>query len=212
MSLWNALFFKDWENFKHNFGPAVLLGIPLILVMGFSNEVEDGINISWRAAYWLSFFFSSTAIYYRSFGLENRFRVFHVFTALRVKRLPIFVSQAFFQMILGSILGAAYLGLISIFWTPQDLSWPSMLLLSFGASLCMAPVGSLLGLALQWEREVLFSLFFIPYITPLILAVYHLSIERTASWAYLAGIFFVVGSFVSALIFEFFFDDLTQTY
>jgi hypothetical protein len=88
-----ALLKKDFKNSFSSLGPAIMLGIPLLLIMQFTQSSLSLEKISWKSAFWITFFFGSTALYFRSFGLENRFKNFHFYTAFNIPRLKIFLSQ-----------------------------------------------------------------------------------------------------------------------
>lgn len=210
MRLFLTLLQKDARNAKQSLWPAILLGIPLILLLAISNEVEKDQWMSWRTAFWFSFFFSSTALFYRSFGQETYSRNFGIYTAFRVSAKSILASQTLIQFASLLILGI-FLGLLTqIFWSAPDFLFVELVKLIVLSSLTLAPTGSLLGLLLQNEREVLFPLFYLPFASPVIIGTHSLSSQANSSWMYIIGIFCIVGGFLSFLIFEFFFDELTE--
>lgn len=202
---------KDFRNAKQSIGPAIFLGIPLLLILGFGNEIEVDQALSWRSAFWLSFFISVTSLFYRSYGFEHRYQSFLVYKAFRVSKIKIFISQIISHLVAVWLLGFTFLFFTTVLFSPHDLDVKQMALVIFGVSLALAPLGSLIGLLLQFEREFLFALFFIPLCAPVILASHHLSLEdSSASWAWLFGAFILLSGFLSSLLFEFFFDELSQ--
>lgn len=205
-----ALLQKDFFNLKDIFPSAVLLGVPLLLILQFTTSGTEQGLIDPLAAYWAIFFFSSVALLYRSFSLEHRHSTFIVYSAFGVSRLKIFASQALIQFLGLLSLGAIYSGLLLIFWPSLPIDWTNGTAALFLAAACLAPLGTLLGLLLQTEREFLFSIFFLPLCTPVILGAHSLSTEWTQAWAAVLSVFALAGAFVSALIFEFFFDELSQ--
>lgn len=211
MEAFLTLLKKDMRNAKQSIGPAIFLGVPLLLILGFGNEIEIDQVLSWRSAFWLSFFISITSLFYRSYGFEHRYKCFHVYKAFRVSKVKIFLSQVLSHLVAVWVLGFAFLFFTNILFSPRDLDLSQMSLLIFAVSLALAPLGSLIGLLLQFEREFLFALFFIPLTAPIILASHHLSLEgSSSSWAWLFGAFILLSGFMSSLLFEFFFDELSQ--
>jgi hypothetical protein len=205
-----ALIGKDFRNAIASFGPAMMLGIPLLLVLQFSQDA-DAPKISWQTAFWLTYFFSTTALYFRSFGLENRYKTFQVYSAFQVSRVRIFLSQTLVHTLTASIIGFGYLALVILFWSPHDVN-PRMIELICLASVCLSPLGTVLGLILQLEREFLFSIVYLPLATPVILGAHALSQpEFSISWLYVLVSFFLVSTFIAAAVFEFFFDELSQS-
>lgn len=205
-----SLLEKDTRNALNAFGPALFLGVPLLLVIQFTKSE----GYPWVSGYWLTFFFSTTSLFFRSFGYENRFHTFHTYTVLSVPRLSLFVSQALVHMITINLLGLCYLLLSLLFWSPVSPDWQSVLLLSSLSALALSPLGTLLGLMLQLEREFLFSVIYLPLATPVILSGYSLSLEGWSigsGWAQVLVGFILGGGFLSALIFEFFFDELSHS-
>jgi ABC-type transport system involved in cytochrome c biogenesis permease component len=203
---------KDFRNLKSVVLPALFLGIPLILILQFTTESTDQGLIHPLSAYWVVYFFSAVALLYRSFSAEHRYSTFIVYSALGVSRLKIFLSQALFQWIGLVVLGAIYGALIHFFWPSVELDWKVGLTVLALVSLCLAPLGSLLGLMLQTEREFLFSVFFLPLCTPVLLGAHSLCQEWSQAWFSVLAVFALMGGFVSALLFEFFFDELTQSH
>lgn len=207
----SALLKKDFRNACQAFGPALLLGVALLLILQLTQSSDSALRLPWRSAFWLTFFFSSTSLFFRSFGLEHRFKNFHVYTAFQVSRSKIFWSQTLVQMATSTALGAAYLLLVTVFWTPSDLDWLAMIEIILLISAGLSPLGILLGLMLQREREFLFSVLYLPLATPLILGAHETSNEIASSWLYLLVSFTFVSGFLSAFLFEFFFDELSQS-
>ncbi|MDB5037574.1 MAG: hypothetical protein JWQ35_1102 [Bacteriovoracaceae bacterium] len=206
-----ALLAKDFRNAHWAFPPALILGIPLLLILNFTQD-NSAEKISWRSALWITFLLSSTSLFFRSFGLENRFNNFQVYTAFRIPKLQIFLSQALIHFVSAFLLGLGYLLFCILFWSPKDLDLLSTMGLLALASACLAPMGTLLGLMLQLEREFLFSVIYLPLATPVVLAAYSLSlVDASTNWLYVLISFLVAGGFISALIFEFFFDELSQS-
>ncbi|MBN8462823.1 MAG: hypothetical protein J0M01_08405 [Dechloromonas sp.] len=202
-----ALLKKDFRNACASIGPAIMLGIPMLLIIEFTQSSTS--TVSWRSAFWLTYFFGSTALYFRSFGLENRFKNFHFYTAFKISRLKIFLSQAIIQFLAAFLMGCFYLLMTVFFFSPTDLDARHFVELIALTSLTLAPIGTVLGLMLQLEREFLFSIVYLPLATPVILASFSLSLGLEGSWLYVLLSFLVGGAFLSAAIFEFFFDDLS---
>lgn len=204
-----SLLKKDFENFRFSFLPSILMGLPLFLILGFGNEIEFDQNLSWRSAFWLSFFISVANLFYRSFSQEHQNSNFQVYRMLKIPRIQILLSQSIIQALQSMALGLIYCIMAVVFFRAPDFDFAQMLTLIFLASICLALPGSFLGLFLQFEREFLFALFFLPLATPVILACHSLSLQPQASWLYALGIFLLLGGFLSLFLFEFFFDELT---
>ena len=202
---------KDFRNALSAFGPALLLGIPLLLIIQFTQSTEYFEQVSWKSAFWITFFFSSTSLYFRSFGLENRFKNFQLYTGFRISKLSVFLSQTLIHILTATILGVCYLGLTLLFWSPKEVNLLMMIALIALTSGALSPLGTVLGLMLQLEREFLFSVIYLPLATPVILGTYSLSTDPVSNWLYIVLSFLVGGGFLSAMIFNFFFDDLSQT-
>lgn len=210
-SVFISLLKKDIRNAVWAFIPALMLGIPLILILEFTQSSAPQEKISWKAAFWISFFISTTSLYFRSFGLEHRFRTFHLYSAMNISRLSIFVSQSLTHIFSTFFLGLSYLLIVLLFFSPNDLDALAITKLIALCSVALSPLGTLLGLMLQLEREFLFSVIYLPLATPVILVAHHLSANPEAPrWLSLILIFTLLSSFLSALIFEFFFDELSQ--
>jgi ABC-type transport system involved in cytochrome c biogenesis permease component len=199
---------KDFRNARFILWPALWLGVPLLLILQFSIDRFSFESIPWKTAYWITFFFSSTALFYRSFAQEHRFQTFSLYLAFKTPRWQILLSQMLTHIGLLFLLSLFYLLLILIFWSPRELPWVHLLMVSVFVSCALAPFGTLLGLMLQIEREFLFSIFFMPLSTPLVLAAYGLSEGWSWNWMSLVLSFLVIGSFLSFFLFEFFFDEL----
>jgi len=206
-----ALVLKDWSNAKNSFYPSLLLGLPLILLLSFLDNRTNSNLLHQNQFYWLIYFYSSISVFYRSFGFEHRFHNFHIYRSLDIAPWKVFASQCLAHFGICILIGLAYLIFIPIFWPTEN--WPIFELLALTAAIaaCQTPLGCLLGLLLQFEREFLFALFFLPIMTPLLLAASQLSEDFYPSWVYILSAFFLAGSFVSALVFQFFFDELTQS-
>lgn len=205
-----ALLRKDFDNARSSIGPAIMLGVPILLIIQFAQDA-DAPKLQWKTAFWLAYFFATTSLFFRSFGLENRSKNFHIYSAFKISRLQIFFSQALVQWASASLLGVIYLGLSFVFWSPEDFNW-KILEIVLLASACLAPLGTLLGLILQLEREFLFSVIYLPLSSPVVLGAYSLSAaEFSTTWLYVLLSFCLVSGFLGALIFEFFFDELSQS-
>ena len=206
-----ALLAKDLRNARWAFWPAMILGIPLLLIIQFTQD-SSGEKISWLSAFWITFFLSSTSLFFRSFGLENRFKNFQIYSALKISKLRVFLSQSLMHFLSVFLLGLGYLVITVLFWSPHEIDWQKILGILALTSACLAPVGSTLGLMLQLEREFLFSVIYLPLATPVVLGAYSLCLpEHSANWLYVLWSFFLCGSFLSAFVFEFFFDELSQS-
>jgi ABC-type transport system involved in cytochrome c biogenesis permease component len=205
----STLLKKDFRNALLSMGPALLLGVPLLLIMQFTQSSASTEKISWNSAFWITFFFSSTALFFRSFGFENRFKNFHFYTAYKIPHLRIFLSQCAVHIISLFVMGVFYLLLSILFFSPPSADLSLLLKVLALTSLTLAPVGTFLGLILQVEREFLFSIVYLPLATPVILSAYSLSSSFEGSWLYVLLSFLVGGSFLSAFTFEFFFDELS---
>jgi ABC-type transport system involved in cytochrome c biogenesis permease component len=206
-----SLLKKDFRNLKNSFLPALLMGLPLILVLGMSAQNPSTDMIHWRSAFWVVFFVSSTALLYRSFEQENRSKNYSLYFSIRLPRFLIFLSQSLVQWISCIFLSGVILALVAIFWSPNEAvlsSWGWAILLSAG----LCPLGCLLSLLLQFERDFLFALFYLPLASPALLAGYHLSIGYQASWLYALLIFCCLSAFLAAFLFEFFFDELIENH
>lgn len=206
-----TLLYKDFLNARSALLPALLLGLPLILILQFTTQETERGPLAWTSAYWIVYFFSAVNLLYRSFSFEHRSQNFILYSAFQIAPIKIFCSQALLHFLSLLFMGLVYLGLIFVFWSFPFHDMERLMTALLLSSLCLAPVGTCLGLMLQTEREFLFSLFFLPLTTPVILGAHALSLEWTTSWGSVLGIFALMGSFVSALIFEFFFDELSQT-
>lgn len=205
-----ALIQKDFRNAASALPPALLLGIPLLLVIEFTQNPHLSERISWRSAFWVVYFLSSTSLFYRSFGFENRFKTFHIYRSFCVSPLKVFLSQTLMHFLSASLMGICYLIVTVTLWSPADLNWTFLGFMIVATSAILAPIGTTLGLMLQVEREFLFSLIFLPLSTPVVLGAYSYELQPDSSWPWVLAIFFVGGSFLSCLFFSFFFDDLTN--
>jgi len=203
-----ALLQKDLRNARFILWPALWLGIPLLLILQFSNDQQSFDSVSWKTAYWVAYFFSATAIFYRSFAQEHRFQNFGIYLSFSIPRWKILLSQLLVHSAVLFLLGFIYALLVMIFWSPQNFPWSHLLSVSLLVTLALVPVGTLLGLMLQVEREFLFSIFFMPLVTPLVLAASAMSEAWIWSWSSLILAFLIMGSFLSFFLFEFFFDEL----
>ncbi len=207
-----ALVSKDLENAKWAFTPALMLGVPLLLLVEFTQSSSPNERVSWLSAFWISFFIATTSLYFRSFGLEHRFKNFHLYSAIKTSRLQIFMSQTLVHFVSAFLLGLCYLFLCLVFFSPGSIDWMMYLKLIALVSICLSPLGTLLGLMLQLEREFLFSIIYLPLATPVILAAHNLCMpDASPNWLSVLSIFALAGGFVSAMIFEFFFDELSQS-
>lgn len=204
-----ALLHKDFRNAKMALPPAVLLGIPLLLIIEFTQSPYFNQKVSWQSAFWIVYFFSSTSLFYRSFGFENRFKTFHIYKSFGVPSLQIFLSQTLVHFLSASFMGLSYLLLTFIMWSPSDLNLCHFILSIITTSAILSPLGTTLGLMLQVEREFLFSLIFLPLSTPVILGAYSYGLQSESAWPWVLGMFFVGSCFLSSAVFHFFFDDLT---
>lgn len=207
-----TLFKKDLRNLSYAFWPAMLLGIPLLLIIQFAETSSDSQKLPWKTAFWITFFVSTVGLFYRSFGEEHRSKNFQIYSAMKIPRIMIFFSQVLVHALSLFVIGFCYLFLSILFWSPLNTSIGNDLALIALVSFCLAPIGTSLGLALQLEREFLFPLFFLPLSTPVVLAAESLSTDYSTSWLSVLLIFGVVGAFLSAVVFEFFFDELSQTH
>jgi ABC-type transport system involved in cytochrome c biogenesis permease component len=179
--------------------------------MGFMSEAPTD-QASSIAKLWVSFFIAASSVFYRSFQAENSNRNFILFTQFRVPRIFIFISQSINQALRLFFIGMTYILILHFLFSFQITDWARWVLVFLEVSLCLAPLGTLLGLGLQAEREFLFSLIFIPLIAPIILAAHAMSLgEQISVWSSITGAFGIISWFISSVIFEFFFDDLTQT-
>lgn len=206
-----ALLEKDFKNLKFALPPALFLGIPVLLILGIGNEIEWKQNLSWRSVFWITYFISLAALFYRSFYLENSSRSFNLYRMGQVPLLQLLWSQCLVFFIGSTALAAFFIFASVVFISPRD---PQVLELLGVASLtaaCLSPLGSFLGLFMQFEREYLFSLFFLGGSTPVILAGHQMSESQQWNWIYLDLIFFLFSAFICSLLFQFFFDDLTQS-
>jgi hypothetical protein len=204
------LFKKDLRNAKNSFWAGLLLGVPLFLLLAISNQTEPDQFVSWRTAFWFSLFFASTAIFYRSFGLECENQNFGVYSAIKIQPWKILLSQSLVQALSFFLLGSIYILLAILWWSPTDLDLSLFFLILTSVSFTLAPTASFIGLLLQKEREILFPLFYLPFASPVIIGAHILSLGESTTWFYILGIFALVGGFLSFLLFEFFFDELTE--
>jgi len=188
----------------------MLLGFSLLLLLAFTRS-SDETNINSLSHFWVAFFVAASSLFYRSFQSENQNKNFILFTQFSVPRIFIFLSQAFVQTARLFLIGIFYLFALYFLFQFEIKDFSKWLLILLEVSLVIAPLGTLLGLGLQVEREFLFSLIFLPLITPVVLGAYAQSMgEQPQVWASLIGAFGSISWFVGSLIFEFFFDDLTQ--
>lgn len=207
-----SLFQKDLSALRFSLWPAILLSIPLLVILEFTTSSADIEKIRWQPAFWIVFFFCSTNLLFRSFSLEVRNKNFYIYSAAQTPRLQIFLSQTLINTLGLALMGLAQMLILFILWSPQEIDLASHLGVLLLASTSLAPVGTLLGLMLQLEREFLFSLFFLPLAAPLVLAAFNLSMEWSWTWASMMIAFCLISSFLSALAFEFFFDELSQSH
>lgn len=204
-----ALILKDLKNSLRALWPSIFLGVPLILLLSFFRESFKDHDIHWLAGFWLSFFVGLNSLFYRSFGFEHRHESFLIYQAFRVPKLRIFWSQAVCHWFVAILMAAAYVLIAFILWSPYDADPLGIFGLAVLSAAILCPLGSLLGLMLQLEREFLFGLVFFPLSTPVILACFELSLAWSEVWLSVLGIFAVMSAFLSSLFFEFFFDELS---
>lgn len=204
-----ALLKKDFRNTLASLGPALLLGIPLLLVMEFTKDAST--PLSWKTAFWIAYFLGSTSLFYRSFSIEHASKTFGIYTAFRVNRLKLWLSQSLLHFAGATLMGIIYSLVAFIFWSPSWAELKEVLIWIPAASLVLSPLGASLGLMLQIEREFMFSVFYLPLATPVVLASHELSSHGYSMWALVLVVFGLMGGFISALIFEFFFDELTPS-
>lgn len=205
-----ALLLKDFRNARASMPPAILLGVSLLLILEFTQSPLTTERMAWRSAYWIIYFFGVTSLFYRSFGFENHSNTFHIYRSFCISPLKVLLSQCLVHCLSASIIGITYLFMTVLFWSPTDLNWASTLVKIVITSVILSPIGTTLGLMLQMEREFLFSLTFLPLATPVVLGAYALELQSDSAWPWILAIFFVGGCFLSALVFQFFFDDLTN--
>jgi ABC-type transport system involved in cytochrome c biogenesis permease component len=206
-----SLLLKDFRNALASFGPAMMLGIPLLLILQFSQDANSE-KLTWQSAFWVAYFFSTTSLFFRSFGLENRHKNFQFYTAFRVPKLQIFFSQSLIHFLTTCILGLGYLLLVVVFWSPRDLNLTWFFAIIVLTSACLSPIGTVLGLMLQLEREFMFSVIYLPLATPVVLGAHALTTaDFSMNWLFVLLSFLMVGGFVGAFVFEFFFDELSQS-
>ncbi len=203
---------KDFRNLRLSLGPALFFCLPLLLFLSVGSEFSERPHELANLSFWISYFIALSSLFYRSFSLENRFQSFHIYTALRVPKISIFVSQSLVNFLGAVLIGVCYLSIVQIFWAHSDFDFLNFFPLILVISLALSPLGSLLSLLLQIEREFLFSLFFLPVSTPLFLGALSISHQSEAPWFWVMSIFALISIFLSALLFEFFFDELTQSY
>lgn len=206
--IFRALLEKDLKNSARSLGPCIFLGLPLILILSFFRESFKAHDIHWLAAFWLSLYIGLSALFYRSFGFEHA-SSFLLYTSLKIKPRLIFWSQALAHWLVSVAMACSYLFIVFILWSPSDAPLLNLILIAALSSLVLCPLGSLLGLMIQAEREFIFSLLFFPLSTPVILASLELSLHWDSAWLYVLGIFAALSCFLCSFIFEFFFDELT---
>jgi len=164
-------------------------------------------------SFWVVFFIGQTSLLYRSFALEHRFQTFHNYTAWGVPSSAIFWSQTLCNWLGGILLGLFYLLLANLFGKSPIALNAEFLLVLVAVNLAMAPLGTLLSLLLQVEREFLFGLFFLPSSVPVFLAALSITEgENPTTWFSVIAIFVLISGGLSAFLFEFFFDELTQSH
>ncbi len=203
---------KDFKALKYSLLPGILLGLPLLLLMQLPRDLGGQPALPWKESFWLSFFLGAVSVFYRSFSQEHRAQNFGVFLALGIGRPKILWSQALVQSFALVILGLAYAFMTFVFWSPQDFDFWPLFWTVLALSLSLAPLGTALGLFLQLEREFLFSLFFLPLTIPAFLAAQVLQTDGFSwSWSLILISYFCIGGFVVSLLFEFFFDELSQS-
>jgi ABC-type transport system involved in cytochrome c biogenesis permease component len=207
-----ALLQKDLEQLKNTLGPALLFCLPILLLLSMGSEFYDRPQEFALLSFWVSFFLGISSLYYRSFYLEHRFSCFSIYTTLRVPKWMIFCSQSFVNFLGSVLIGFTYSAFVQIFWNIPDFNWAQCLALVAMISLSLACLGTLLSLLLQVEREFLFALFFLPVATPLFLSALSVSLEGQETWIWIMAVFLCLSVFLSAMLFEFFFDELTQSH
>jgi hypothetical protein len=212
MSRFLVLVKKDLSQLKNTLGPALLFCFPILLLLSIGSEFHDRPQDFALLSFWISLFLGISSLSYRSFSLEQRYQCFGLYSQLRVPKWMIFCSQSLVNFFSSLLMSAVYLVIMLVFWNLPELSMMSLLPPLVMISISLACLGSFLSLLLQVEREFLFALFFLPLATPLFLAALSLSLKNEQAWIWVMAIFLGLSVFLSALLFEFFFDELTQSH
>jgi len=213
MKKFYALFCKDFSQLRDSGLSALFFGIPIFFLFSMAADFFDRPMNYESLSFWVVFFIGQTSLLYRSFSLEQRFQCFHVYSAWGVPNSSIFWSQTLCNWLGGILLGLFYLLLANLFGkTPLSFNLDFLICL-LAVSLAMAPLGTLLSLLLQVEREFLFGLFFLPASIPVFLAALSITEgQNPSTWMYILFIFILISGGLSSFLFEFFFDELTQSH
>ncbi len=213
MTKFFTLLAKDFSQLRDAGLSALFFGVPLFFLLSMAADFFDQPMNYESLSFWVVFFIGQTSMLYRSFTLEHRFQSFHVYSAWGVRSSSIFWSQAFCNALGGIILGLFYLLLANLFGKSAMSLSSEFFLTLVAVNLAMAPLGTLLSLLLQVEREFLFGLFFLPASIPVFLAALSITEgENPTTWMSLIAIFILIAGGLSAFLFEFFFDELTQSH
>ncbi len=211
MKSFGALLKKDWHNHLQSIGPALLLSGSLLLLIQWTQSPSPANHVAWESAFCLSFFVASMSVFYRSFGQEHASQNFQIYTAFNIARWKILLSQSMLHLWTLILLAGSTFLLTFIFWPPFDYSLSHIALLSLFFPLCLAPLGALLGLMLQREREFLFAITYLPLATPIFLGLHQLLSQGFAGiWLRVLFSFALVSGFLSFFVFENYFDELTK--
>jgi len=208
-----TLLAKDFSQFRDAGLSALFFGVPIFFLLSMAADFFDRPMNYESLSFWVVFFVGQTSLLYRSFSLEHRYQCFHVYSTWGVPPWSIFWSQTLCNVIGGVVLGLFYLLIANLFGKSLitlDLELFGTLM---AVNLAMAPLGTLLSLLLQVEREFLFGLFFLPASIPVFLAALSITEgENPMTWMSILAIFILVAGGLSAFLFEFFFDELTQSH
>jgi len=193
---------KDLRESLAVVSPAFLMGFSVFILLQLSRDIPH----AQTSDFWFSFFVSSSALFYRSFSLEHRSQNFAVYRAAGLSLQKLFWSQVIVQMLRLLSIGFLLVIVLAAFGLPAASLWPLCLSVGFA----MSPFATFLGLSLKAEKEFLFSFVYFPFVTPLVLAGASLSSadSNQSVWWSILILFGLGASFISAVAFEFFFDDL----
>ena len=197
------MMFKDLRESPQVIAPSFLMGFSVFILLQLSREIPHP-EIS---DFWFSYFVASAALFYRSFVHEHQSRNFALYRAAGISLQKLFWSHVFTQTLRLCSIALLLLTILAAFGIHSF----SLVILSLCVSTTLAPFATFLGLGLKAEREFLFSFVYFPFVTPVVLAGVALSHDiNSPVWWSLLAIFALGTSFLAAIGFEFFFDDLTS--
>lgn len=205
-----GLIVKDWKSSLWTLFPGFALGVGLLIVLCFTRSATN-FSESQVSDLWAAFFVASILIFQRSFHLESASKAFFFYRQIKASLKLLFIFQFISQALRLFIIGIIYWMIQAFFFSSPQIEITNLLVTLGCISLSISSLGVLFGLILAFEKDLLFSLLYLPTISPLMIAAYQASSgHQTAVWLSIMGSFGIISLFLSLLIFEFFFDELTQ--